>query len=774
MFGLGERATKDFFYKSGVYSMWAKDIDNPVENGKLPGKNNYGVHPFYMFKHATKSWVGVYHNLAQAQDWWINNDFTTGKVALSTISTGGLGDIFIFTSSGNPESIIAKYHSLVGSPVLTPQWALGWNQCRWCYRNLGDVKESMQGYLDNKIPLDTQWVDIDYMQDYKDFTYNAKDNNGNAGDFAGLPDFVKDLHTKNMRFVPIIDAGVSYRPNQGYQAFDDGMKDDVFMKVDGQVLVGKVWPNEASYPDWFNPKAAPWWGAQLDAFQTTVPFDGLWQDMNEASNFCYGTCSGQQTVASPNAAKLRYTPTGESLETKAISLDVVHYDPNYTQLDAHSLFGAQQVAASNQWFTKNNRRTMVISRSSFAGMGKYGSAWLGDNHASIDDLEESVISIMNMNMFGVPLTGADICGFGGDSTTKELCARWHAVGAFYPFSRNHRACWGDAQEPWRFKDKQFDATHSYMDLMRTSIQRKYSLIRYYYTQMTQMSLGNNTYYQLYKPLFFEFPEDQGAFSELANNVMIGPALKTSVNAKSLTATQTDFYFPAGTWCSLFAPVGDCIYNEVGQMVTLDSRLNDSYAHLREGFIIPMQDAAALGAQTTVDLQNAPVDLHVLGAFSVPGIMKWRADGTYLNDDGVSTQLAGNVNQYRITAQYSRVNGESITLTFLQTMSASSKLNPDTNCAAVNQADYLNAVYVYNATFFKQHDTFFVQASQVGSETDFQTIGQATFDAATNRIVFGGAVAPLCMTNLYQVTIRNLAPPTASAEQQLESPVSSVA
>lgn len=159
--------------------------------------------------------------------------------------------------------------------------------------------------------------------------------------------------------------------------------------------------------------------------------------MNEASNFCYGTCSNQQVAQSPLSYKLPYTPTGESLETKAISLDVKHFN-NYTELDAHSLFGTQQVKASNAWFTANKKRTMIISRSSFAGMGKFGSAWLGDNHATIDDLEVSVLSIMNMNMFGIPLVGADICGFTGPATTPELCARWHAVGSFYPFSRNHR------------------------------------------------------------------------------------------------------------------------------------------------------------------------------------------------------------------------------------------------------------------------------------------------------------------------------------------------
>lgn len=163
-------------------------------------------------------------------------------------------------------------------------------------------------------------------------------------------------------------------------------------------------------------------------------------------------------------------------------------------------------------------------------MGKYGSAWLGDNHATVDDMAMSVISVMNMNMFGIPLVGSDICGFGGDSTTAQLCARWHAVGAFYPFSRNHRACWGDAQEAWRFNNTKFDANHTYTDLMRESIQRKYSLIRYYYTHMSMISIGNATYNTIYKPLFFEFPKDPNAYSDLINNVMIGKAIKTSVNA----------------------------------------------------------------------------------------------------------------------------------------------------------------------------------------------------------------------------------------------------
>lgn len=227
-----------------------------------------------------------------------------------------------------------------------------------------------------------------------------------------------------------------------------------------------------------------------------------------------------------------------------------------------------------------------------------------------------------------------------------------------------------------------------MDLMKTSIFRKYHLMRYYYTQLSQISLGNNTYYTLYKPLFFEFPEEAGAYEDIANNVMIGSGLKTSVNAKSLTANTTDFYFPAGTWCSLFAPVGDCISNEIGQTVTLNSRLNESYAHIREGHVIPMQDATSMNVKTTVDLQNAPIDLHILGSYAFPGATSWRAEGLYYNDDGLTTEVAGNANQYKIKASYSNTQGEVITIEVGQLMTATNYLNATTNCTAVNKADFL--------------------------------------------------------------------------------------
>lgn len=282
-------------------------------------------------------------------------------------------------------------------------------------------------------------------------------------------------------------------------------------------------------------------------------------------------------------------------------------------------------------------------------MGKWASRWLGDNFSEEKFMKLSVSGVMLMSMFGIPVSGADICGFLGN-TNENLCIKWHFVGAFYPFSRNHNG--GQvAQEPYVWSKPAQAA-------MKDAIRLKYSLVRYYYTSLFDISTkGTGTFY---KPLFFEFPEDNKAFAGIEYNPMLGSALKLSMNPESLTQKTTDFYFPAGLWCKLKGnTLGENCFTSKGQTKTYPSDLSDYQVHLREGYIVPMQDTSAGGFNTTQDLMNWPVDFHALGSALSVGDGQWSASGRYVNDDGVTLNLEGNVNSYTLYANYDGVSSISV-------------------------------------------------------------------------------------------------------------------
>lgn len=172
---------------------------------------------------------------------------------MKAYATGGIGDLF-FMPAANPNAVTNLYHTIVGKPVLVPQWSLGWNQCRWGYTNITTLQEVVANFSIFDLPLDTQWSDIDYLDRYRDFTFDPVN-------FNGLGDFVKGLQAKGMHYIPILDAGVAKRANQGYSVYDDGVKNDVFVKTDaGEIFTGQVWPDDAAFPDYMNPKTVAWMG----------------------------------------------------------------------------------------------------------------------------------------------------------------------------------------------------------------------------------------------------------------------------------------------------------------------------------------------------------------------------------------------------------------------------------------------------------------------------------------------------------------------------------
>ena len=244
--------------------------------------------------------------------------------------------------------------------------------------------------------------------------------------------------------MPIIDAGIAIWDGEG-EAAKDGVKEGVFiMDADGKPLTGKVWPEYTHFVDFFHPKSEAYWAKWLDVLYDMVNFDGIWLDMNEAANFCDGQCTAETegTVRDTIYNNLPYYPGGRNLEKNGLSMDATHYggkDKKILEYDVHNYFGLKESVATYNYLktgTPKHELPFILSRSTSAGSGSVAAHWNGDNAATWKFLRVSIQGMLNLNMFGVPHVGSDLCGFLLD-THPELCARWAQVGVFYPFVRNH-------------------------------------------------------------------------------------------------------------------------------------------------------------------------------------------------------------------------------------------------------------------------------------------------------------------------------------------------
>ncbi|XP_031575111.1 lysosomal alpha-glucosidase-like [Actinia tenebrosa] len=567
-------------------------------------KNNlYGVHPFYLSLENDGNANGVFLLNSNAMEIILQP-----TPAITFRSIGGILDFYVFLGP-TPEMVVQQYTEVVGRPLLPPYWGLGFHLCRWGYGSLNGTITVNDNMRAKGIPQDVQWNDIEYMREHLDFTVDSNK-------WGGLGDFVKKLQTQyNQHYIPIVDPGISnVQPSGSYKPYSDGLKMGVFVNsTNGGPIVGKVWPGNTVFPDFLNPASLDYWKTQISEFHQVVPFDGLWIDMNEPSNFVEGSISGCPKSKWDNPP---YTPhiIDGKLNSKTVCMSAKHY--GHRHYDVHSLYGyTEAVATMRALESVRGKRSMVISRSTYPNSGQHGGHWLGDNHANWDNLRLSVPGILNFNLFGIPLVGADICGFNGD-TTLELCARWTQLGAFYPFSRNHNTINAKPQDPAAFGD-------SFAAMARTVLLMRYQLLPYLYTLFVEASLSGKT---VATPLFFEFPKDSNTLAIdqqflWGSSLLITPVLQQG--ASSVTG-----YFPDATWYDAYEGAKLQQQGSGGQQHTLNcSMLCNTPLHIRGGSIFPVQQAAI----TTVESRKNPFGL-VVAKSGVDGVP---AKGILHVDDGES-------------------------------------------------------------------------------------------------------------------------------------------
>eukprot|EP01039_Chlorochromonas_danica_P004765 gene4765-5225_t len=631
-YGLGESTRLNHALQTGkTYTMWAADIAALAFN-----RNLYGAFPFYLQMIDGKAHGAMLMN-SNGLDVTLLDSSVTFK------AQGGIIDLYIFTG-GSPLDVVNQYTSIVGRPTMMPYWSLGFHNCKYGYTSLQQVEEVVANYSAANIPLDTQWMDIDYMQNYRDFTFDSVNFPQ-----AQVASFVDKLHNNGQHFVPIVDPGIMVY--SGYEAYDRGVKEDLFIKdLNGNNYLGQVWPGPTYFPDFLNPGAQSYWTDQIKDFHNIVPADGIWIDMNEVSNFCNSDGAGQVCVNSaasgcpaPGASqtdcclvcstadwsnKYDFPPYAIAnsqgngrLGTKTLPASAVQYG-NVSLYNSHNLYGlTEQIATNKALVDVRGKRPFLLTRSSFLSSGAHTAKWTGDNGATWDDLKSSIISIMDFNIFGVPMVGADICGFIYD-TTEELCARWIEVGAFYPFSRNHNAINQAPQELYLWP--------SVTQAAQFSLGIRYQLLPYLYTRFYEAS---QTGALVVRALWANFADDsntigiEGQFM-LGAGILISPVLDQG-------ATAVSAYFAKGNWYRFGVWAADSVVDtysafnlQAGQWLTLSTPLTTTNVHVRGGNVLPLQQPAL----TTTSGRATPFTLVVA---LCPG---GKANGNLFWDDGEQVEV----------------------------------------------------------------------------------------------------------------------------------------
>ena len=488
LYGTGE-VMGDLIRNGKTVKLW--NTDN-YGYGKDNGQRLYQSHPWVLGVGENGKSFGVI-----ADNTW-KMEISLGERI--TFSSEGPAFRVIVIEKDSPQEVMKELGKLTGTIELPPLWSLGFHQCRYSYYPDERVKSLADTMRLKNIPCDVIWMDIDYMQDFKIFTFDSIH-------FPNPKETNDYLHKNDFKSVWMIDPGI--KAEKGFFVYDSGEKINAWVQTrNDSVFLGKVWPGDCVFPDFTQSKVSKWWGGLYENFMAKG-VDGVWNDMNEPAVF--------ETVdwTMPDSNK----HIGDE------------YIKNDIHLRYHNVYGMMMVESSRKGIIKSNpeKRPFVLTRSNFLGGHRYAATWTGDNNSSMKHLKQSIPMSLNLSLSGQPFNGPDIGGFAGNAT-PELYAHWIAVGAFYPFSRAHSTKGSINQEPWSFGEE-------VETVSREALQRRYRLLPYLYTLFWESA---NTGMPVMRPVFFNNPAEKYLRTEqenflLGSDLLIVP--KWSENGQ----------IPSGNW-----------------------------------------------------------------------------------------------------------------------------------------------------------------------------------------------------------------------------------
>ena len=599
IYGLGE-ANRGINKRGYVYESNCTDDPNHTEE-KV---SLYGAHNFIII--SGKQQVGMFFDYPGK----IRFDIGYTRQDTLTVSCDD-ADLYLYVITGESAYDVTKqFRKLIGTSYIPPKFAFGFGQSRWGYQTAEDVEKVVKGYRENGIPLDMVYMDIDYMQDYKDFTINPER-------FPDFPAFVQKMKEQHIRLIPIIDAGVKIE--EGYDIYEEGVEKGYFCKrADGSDFVAAVWPGWTHFPDVLNKDTREWFGSK---YQVLIDqgIEGFWNDMNEPAIFY-----SKEGVEDLNEAMKAFVHSLEEPQEQTHREDIMDnanalpyevrekmnriqnspqdYERFYHKVNGemvrhdkvHNLYGFNMTRAAGEAFSKiaPDKEILLFSRASYIGMHRYGGIWTGDNQSWWSHILLNLKMMPSLNMCGFLYCGADLGGF-GSHTTRDLLLRWLALGVFTPLMRNHAALGTREQECYQFENT---------DDFKHVIGVRYRLLPYLYDTFVKAAKENDMYF---KPLGFEFPEDKYAVATedqllLGNELMITPVYTQNAIGRTV-------YLPEEMMFIKFMPDGTILQEEMSKGYHfIEVALNEVPMFIRKGKRISIVDVA----QTVEDIR--PETAKVIG------------------------------------------------------------------------------------------------------------------------------------------------------------------
>ena len=589
--GLGEKSGT--FNRNGRnFLLWNADVlgmDNPVvekhwpfERGRLKKPTDIDFDPYYM------SIPFFYHLDAEtgaASGHFIDNSYPAyfdfaddGRYRIHF--AGGSYVEYIFAGP-TLKKILEGFTWLTGRIPPPPLWALGHHQCRWHLYDEKRLRWIAATYRKKGIPCDALWLDIDYMDGFRVFTWARERFPQPKAMLAGLRD-------EGFRVVTIIDPGVKIEP--GYDVYDEAADRGLLcLSEGGAIYTGQVWPGRTAFPDYAKPETRQWWASRIAAL-ADEGVAGIWIDMNEPS------------TGEIDPLPMRFDGGREAH---------VRYHNLYATLMA-------EATAAGLRHARADERPFVLSRAGSPGIQRFAANWLGDNCARWDHLWLSMPMAMGLGLSGQPFVGADVGGF-AEPANGELLGRWYQLGALSPFFRNHNCDVVD-QYPWSFGGM-------WEAVCREAICLRYRLMPYIYAAFLEAA---ETGQPVQRPLVLAFQSDRAAWA-VDDQYLLGPHLLVAP-VYVAAARKRRVYLPPGTWHDWYS--GETFKGPR----TLDAETSPERIPLfvRGGAVIPQWPEAP---PTTMDYHPNVIDLAVF----VPdedgetvsildeddGLTMARADGAFL-------------------------------------------------------------------------------------------------------------------------------------------------